>query len=116
KAPNLVDRVEAAGLTWKGYKGSQTLTTGCDLKDHEPYVTIHNPFLPFQDITNSTARCNKIVLASPPSCGSITDCALVNDLNNATTPAPNFMWLTPNDCRSEEHTSELQSPCNLVCR
>src|SRR5256885_11950918 len=20
------------------------------------------------------------------------------------------------DCRSEEHTSELQSPCNLVCR
>src|SRR5256885_12584527 len=24
------------------------------------------------------------------------------------------MW--PNDPRSEEHTSELQSPCNLVCR
>src|SRR5256885_15872459 len=22
----------------------------------------------------------------------------------------------PRDCRSEEHTSELQSPCNLVCR
>src|SRR2546426_7406127 len=22
----------------------------------------------------------------------------------------------PNPCRSEEHTSELQSPCNLVCR
>src|SRR5437879_3796904 len=98
KAPNLVDRFEAAGVTWKGYMENQTLTTGCDLKDHEPYVTIHNPFLPFQDITNSTARCNKIVLANPPSCGSIIDCALVNDLNNATTPAPNFMWLTPNDC------------------
>src|SRR5256885_12223287 len=29
-------------------------------------------------------------------------------------------WLTPGDVgsaeRSEEHTSELQSPCNLVCR
>src|SRR5256885_12974592 len=35
-------------------------------------------------------------------------------------------WVTPNPCtrslvtcapaRSEEHTSELQSPCNLVCR
>ena len=98
KAQNLVDRFEAAGLTWKGYMENQTLTAGCDLKDHEPYVTIHNPFLPFQDITNNTARCNKIVLANPPSCGSITDCALVNDLNNATTPAPNFMWLTPNDC------------------
>src|ERR1039457_6294837 len=23
---------------------------------------------------------------------------------------------TPGDLRSEEHTSELQSPCNLVCR
>src|SRR5256885_6851244 len=23
---------------------------------------------------------------------------------------------TPSDMRSEEHTSELQSPCNLVCR
>src|SRR5256885_11555535 len=26
-------------------------------------------------------------------------------------------WRSPNCCpRSEEHTSELQSPCNLVCR
>src|SRR5256885_12009236 len=23
---------------------------------------------------------------------------------------------SPDPCRSEEHTSELQSPCNLVCR
>ncbi|HTD18300.1 MAG TPA: alkaline phosphatase family protein, partial [Ktedonobacteraceae bacterium] len=65
KAPNLVDRFEATGVTWKGYMENQTLTAGCDLKDHEPYVTIHNPFLPFQDITNNTARCNKIVLANP---------------------------------------------------
>src|SRR5256885_9242003 len=25
-------------------------------------------------------------------------------------------WRRPNRARSEEHTSELQSPCNLVCR
>src|SRR5688500_19974234 len=28
-------------------------------------------------------------------------------------------WMTTSrmdECRSEEHTSELQSPCNLVCR
>src|SRR6266850_2009737 len=25
-------------------------------------------------------------------------------------------WTTSCSCRSEEHTSELQSPCNLVCR
>src|SRR2546426_8921493 len=28
---------------------------------------------------------------------------------------PNVLWAGTDD-RSEEHTSELQSPCNLVCR
>src|SRR2546426_3672377 len=27
-----------------------------------------------------------------------------------------FPWLVHSEVRSEEHTSELQSPCNLVCR
>src|SRR5256885_9241621 len=27
-----------------------------------------------------------------------------------------FAWVGTGDPRSEEHTSELQSPCNLVCR
>src|SRR5256885_12912351 len=33
--------------------------------------------------------------------------------------APGPSWTSPTappGCRSEEHTSELQSPCNLVCR
>src|SRR5256885_9516472 len=32
--------------------------------------------------------------------------------------APVFSWCRPGSraARSEEHTSELQSPCNLVCR
>src|SRR5256885_6833211 len=31
--------------------------------------------------------------------------------------APSGMtWRFGSRCRSEEHTSELQSPCNLVCR
>src|SRR2546426_8262834 len=29
---------------------------------------------------------------------------------------PGILLLAENDLRSEEHTSELQSPCNLVCR
>src|ERR1022692_366419 len=28
----------------------------------------------------------------------------------------NFLFRQPHHSRSEEHTSELQSPCNLVCR
>src|SRR5256885_3879356 len=35
-------------------------------------------------------------------------CALAGDLPNSVAPADHL--------RSEEHTSELQSPCNLVCR
>src|SRR5467141_1137093 len=104
-APNLVDRFEATGLTWRGYFENQTLARGCDLNDHDPYTVIHNPFIAFQDITNNTARCNKIFLANPNSCGSMTDCVLVNDLNNASAPAPNFMWLTPNDCHNMRGSS-----------
>src|SRR2546426_8641007 len=33
--------------------------------------------------------------------------------NESTNPSP---ATRPNTSRSEEHTSELQSPCNLVCR
>src|SRR5688500_19286962 len=30
--------------------------------------------------------------------------------------SPALAWDVPRHGRSEEHTSELQSPCNLVCR
>src|SRR5256885_13152786 len=31
-------------------------------------------------------------------------------------PGGRFHYIRSLACRSEEHTSELQSPCNLVCR
>src|SRR5256885_7314163 len=34
----------------------------------------------------------------------------------ADTHSAPFAWSLPRKARSEEHTSELQSPCNLVCR
>ncbi|TMI07585.1 PKD domain-containing protein, partial [Candidatus Bathyarchaeota archaeon] len=92
---NLVDRLEAAGLSWKGYMENQAVASGCDTNYNEPYTPEHNPFLFFKDITSNTARCSKLVLANPSSCPS-TDCALINDLNSAS--APSFMWLTPNNC------------------
>src|SRR6266480_3592311 len=109
KAPNLVDRFESAGISWRGYFENQTPAKGCDTGDHEPYTNIHNPFIAFQDITNNTARCNKLYLANPSSCGTVTDCILVNDLNNVTTAAPNFMWLTPNDCNNMRGASGICS-------
>ncbi len=110
-APNLVDRFEAAGLTWKGYFENQVLAQGCDYDSPEPYTSIHNPFISFQDVANSTARCNKLVRVNPTSCGSAIDCVLVNDLNNATVSAPNFMWLTPNDCDNMRSASGCTNGC-----
>jgi hypothetical protein len=107
-APNLVDRFESAGLSWKGYFENMTRPEGCDYNVIDPYVPFHNPFIWFQDISNNTARCNKLVLANPDAC-TIIDCALVNDLNNATLPAPNFMWLTPNDCDNMRGSSDCNT-------
>ncbi len=109
--PNLVDRFDAAGVTWKAYMENQPVAAGCATTGQEPYVTEHNGFIAFQDITNNTSRCSKIVLANPTGCGGVTDCALINDLNNATSPAPSFMWLTPNDCDDMRAWSGCSNGC-----
>src|SRR5256885_3880429 len=41
---------------------------------------------------------------------------LIQDVHVARPPRPDRDRRTTTACRSEEHTSELQSPCNLVCR
>src|SRR2546422_290627 len=107
--PNLIDRFEAAGLTWKGYMESQGVAAGCVTGGAEPYTHEHNGFVAFQDITNNTSRCSKIVLANPGSCGGVTDCALINDLNSSSPPS--FMWLTPNDCNDMRHWSGCGNGC-----
>src|SRR5438093_11520 len=86
---------------------NQNIVAGCDLGTHKPYTHEHNGFVAFQDITNNTSRCNKIVLANPGGCGGVTDCALVNDLNSSS--APNFMWLTPNLCNDMHSDSSCTS-------
>jgi len=106
-ASNLVDRFEAAGLSWKAYFENQNVAAGCDSSSHEPYEPIHNPFISFQDITSNAARCNQLVLANPSTCGSVTDCVLISDLNSAS--APNFMWVTPNDCNNMRGASGICS-------
>src|SRR5688500_19720452 len=56
--------------------------------------------------------------------GAIADfeCAFAAYVVQSATVGEEFIYAqqtagrTPPDARSEEHTSELQSPCNLVCR
>ena len=103
-APNLVDRFESAGLTWKGYIENQQSPSGCDTAAHAPYAPQHNPFTAFNDIVNNPARCFNLVLANPSGC-PVTDCPLINDLNSSS--APNFMWLTPNMCNDMHGASGI---------
>src|ERR1039457_5186887 len=58
------------------------------------------------DITTGAGRA--LVLAACPNPDIL--------INNAGGPPPGEFRDWTRDTRSEEHTSELQSPCNLVCR
>jgi hypothetical protein len=112
---NIVDRIEKNQLTWKAYMedypgsgtGSGHSTGGCFMSSSGNYASIHNPFVYYQDIINSTNRCSRIVPANSviptqTACGTSTnpgtvetDDRLLNDLNSVTNAA-NYIFLTPN--------------------
>jgi hypothetical protein len=108
---NLVDRFDTAGLGWKAYMENQTPVAGCDNSDHGFYEIGHNPFVAFHDIDTNSTRCNKIVLANPANNSTCTgtDCALTKDLNSGS--APNFIWVTPNDCNNAHGNSACPNGC-----
>jgi len=60
------------------------------------YTARHDPFVYFDDIVNSTARCSRIVPANSGGKGGPDDLFL-SDLGSPST-ASNLMWLTPNLC------------------
>ena len=103
---NLVDLLESHGLSWKAYMENYPVAQGCpsNLNNFSnDYGPNHNPFLYYQDITNNTTRCNKIVSANAVSVSQPNPCAtnsiqtddvFLADLMPAL--APNFMFLTPN--------------------
>src|SRR6266566_4636930 len=62
--PNLVDRLEASGLTWKGYMENQNVASGCDNTYHEPYTLEHNPFHGFTGICASSIQTGDNYLKS----------------------------------------------------
>ena len=54
-APNLADRLDAAGLTWRGYFDS--MPGPCWTTSSGAYTPRHNPFVYFDDIRLDEARC-----------------------------------------------------------
>jgi acid phosphatase len=85
-ATNLADNLNAKGLTWKGYM--ESMPSNCGLTTSGKYAPKHDPFVYFDDIRNSTARCDA---------GVVPYTALANDLNSAST-TPNYVFITPNLC------------------
>ena len=82
--PNIVDRVEASGRTWKAYM--ESMPVNCDLRNSKDglYKTHFNPFVYFSQIRTST-RCQRDVPFTQ----------LATDLASAAT-TPNYVWITPN--------------------
>ena len=86
-APNLVDRLETAGLTWKAFAEDASGSGTCNFMP--PRAGDHYPFIGFSDMKTS-ARCADMLTTTSP-----LDPEFVGALNGAT--LPNYVWLTPND-------------------
>src|SRR2546426_3645713 len=70
-----------------------------------PYTTLFRSAMP-----SKTSTCTVLKAIVCKSVGAFG----VETLTRLSPPAPDATAAIPR--RSEEHTSELQSPCNLVCR
>src|SRR6266540_461551 len=86
-APNLVDRLEAAGLTWKAFAEDASGSGTCTFMP--PREGDHYPFIDFSDM-KASARCANLLTTTSP-----LDPEFIGALNGAT--VPNYVWLTPND-------------------
>jgi phosphatidylinositol-3-phosphatase len=83
--PNLIDELEAAGISWKAYM--EGLPEVCSFAPSSGgYVRRHDPFMYYRDVAHNRSRCRFIVPASQ----------LSRDL--ARHSLPSFVWLSPNLC------------------
>ncbi len=89
-APNIIDRVEAAGLTWQAFAEDATNSGTCNFTP--PRNADHFAFKTFSDM-NTAARCSHFLKAT-----SSLDPEVISSLNSAA--PPNYLWLTPNDCNN----------------
>jgi len=98
-------------VTWKGYM--ESMPSDCSSSSTTPdglYDPIHNPFHYFtNDTATSGGWCSASnlstegVLPYPGSSGLLTALAGVG--------APDFVWITPNDCNNMHGDQSTGSPC-----
>src|SRR5436189_1648252 len=95
-APNLVDRLEAAGLTWRAFAEDASGSGTCSFTP--PRSGDHYPFIDFSDMKTS-ARCANMLTTTSP-----LDPEFLAAINGVT--LPNYVWLTPNDS-DNMHSSSI---------
>src|SRR5256885_13228416 len=87
-----------------------------------PYTTLFRSYMPSpieiwlrthgSPVPTQTTFGSEGAIATPP-----IDCEVCPSKIDSQYTPPSVVFHSPPDAaRSEEHTSELQSPCNLVCR
>ncbi|KAJ3274172.1 hypothetical protein HDV01_003455 [Terramyces sp. JEL0728] len=98
---NIVDKLEAAQLTWKSYQQAYPIASGCYAGDKGTYYRKHNPFASYKNIQSSPARCANIVNA--------------NQLNSdiAAGNVPNYVFYTP-DINNDGHDTSTSYASNWL--
>jgi phosphatidylinositol-3-phosphatase len=108
-ATTLVDELHAKStpIPWKAYM--ESMPSDCYTKSSTTnglYDVIHNPFRYFTNYWSWCSTANEGVLPYPGSS------ALVSTLDGS--QAPDFVWITPNDCNNMHGDSNTGSPCKGV--
>jgi hypothetical protein len=110
--PTLVDELHTAGIPWRAYM--ENMPSDCVKgggSSNGLYDTNHNPFIHFTNYLSSSPAwwCSAANLSSEgvvPYSGSTS---LVSDLT--ATNAPDFVFISPNDCDEMHGDTSTGSPC-----
>ena len=96
---NITDLLIRHALTWKAYE--ESMPSPCYMQDNGGYVTKHDPFVYYPDITTSAAYCDShVVPYEDPNAGFLSD---LKDNN-----LPNYSFITPNLC------NDGHDPCSAT--
>jgi hypothetical protein len=101
-APNIVDQLEAAGISWKAYLEDEPYPCFRGASAGA-YVKKHNPFIYFDDVVGSAQRCQKLVGFGQ----------LATDLRSGRLPT--YAWISPNLC-DDGHDCGLSAGDRFLAR
>jgi hypothetical protein len=95
QAPNIVDQLEAAGISWRAYL--EEVPTACFKgASSYGYAKKHNPFAYYPDVAGNPSRCANLVGFG----------ALARNLRSGRLPT--YSWISPNLC-DDGHDCSLRT-------